>query len=225
MMSPEMLKQIQLVSLREELLQVKKCQYSLLTFEITGTCLLIGLVMTAIADLPANDISFWHLLLFFLPIVTILPSTMIIFDKGITSSRISGYFRVQEESIMQGKKLANDNGWENNCQNFRDNMDSLKRPHDATHSMTQGPNNFYRMIFYTGLLLFLVCFFLAVVYADRSGWKCFTMNTFAYQIVILCLVIAAICFMFRWIYKKQVVQILDGKYSIKAMAILWRQIL
>lgn len=224
-MTPDRLKEIELVSLREELLQVKKCQYTFLTFEITGVGLLFGLILTALTELPADKLSFWHLLLFLFPTVIVLPSTLMIFDKGITTNRIAGYFRVQEESVIQKRPLANDNGWENNCQNFRNNMSQLTIPPNVAQGMTQGPNMFYKLVFHTSWLLLLIPFFFAVVYADRSDWKCFTGDEFIYQIVIICLIVMTICYIFNRIYKKQLVQILEGKYSILAMTLLWRQIL
>jgi hypothetical protein len=84
MTSDELLK-IELPSLRDEMLEVKKCQHQMFIFEIVGTGAILGFILPFISTI-LEKIHFWPVLFLLSPLVIIIPSQYLILDKAITAS-------------------------------------------------------------------------------------------------------------------------------------------
>ncbi|HID19392.1 MAG TPA: hypothetical protein EYP28_00400 [Methanophagales archaeon] len=98
-------------TLREELLNLKNCQVTFLTFSVTATALLLGLI--------AKPGTFSSGLLSLSPLLLLLPSWWIFLDKATTITRIVGYFRILEKMILEQYKAGWFSGWENALTRFR----------------------------------------------------------------------------------------------------------
>jgi len=99
--------------LREELHDLKNCQVTFLTFSITATALLLGLIEKLS---PTDSQALFYLI----PLIILLPSWCIFFEKATTISRIVGYNRVLERLILNDKlSVENFAGWENTLAEVR----------------------------------------------------------------------------------------------------------
>ena len=93
-------------ALREELYNLKSCQITFLTTSITATGLLLGLASTFASD-PFKGIAF------IFPLLVLIPSWWIFFDKATTITRVVGYYRILESLILDNCTAENYMGWEN----------------------------------------------------------------------------------------------------------------
>jgi hypothetical protein len=75
--------------LREEMRDLKTCQVQFVTFSVTGTGVLFGLV--ALTQNKLQGVSYLF------PLTILLPSWLIFFDKAKTITRIVGYYRILEK--------------------------------------------------------------------------------------------------------------------------------
>ncbi len=100
------------MALREELHNLKNCQITFLTSSVTATGAILGLA-TALASAPVLGV------VFLFPLIVLLPSWWVFFDKATTITRIVGYYRVLEKLILGHRKATNFMGWENALGEFR----------------------------------------------------------------------------------------------------------
>ncbi len=99
--------------MREEIHSLKTCQLTYLSISITSTGLLFGLA----SSFTLSNIGIG--LCFLFPLIIVLPSWQIFFDKARSISRAVGYCRIVER-ILVGKTYAKYyNGWENDLNRFR----------------------------------------------------------------------------------------------------------
>jgi hypothetical protein len=99
--------------LREELLNLKHCQITFLTYSVTATGVLLGLG-TLFSSGPVLGI------VFLFPLVFLLPAWWIFFDKATSITRVVGYYRVLETLILDKRYRAPSyKGWENSLREFR----------------------------------------------------------------------------------------------------------
>lgn len=108
-------------SLREELHHLKSCQVTFLTFAVTSTGILFGLVLKS-APYPTFGIYYLF------PLIVIIPFWWIFFDKATTITRIVGYYRILELLILGKKTSANYRGWENSLEDFRNKQNRNELP-------------------------------------------------------------------------------------------------
>jgi len=112
--------------LRNELLELKNCQVRYFSISIASTGLLTGLGI----HLGHNGLSS----IFFLsPLLIILPSWLIFFDKATTITRIVGYCRILENVILEEITISQNIirykyvGWENALALFREKQQDEKK--------------------------------------------------------------------------------------------------
>lgn len=98
-------------ALREELHNLKGCQITFLTHSVTATGVLLGLG----ASLGSTA---YPAVVFLFPVIVLLPSWWVFFDKATTITRVVGYYRVLEQ-LMLGNYEADFVGWENALGEFR----------------------------------------------------------------------------------------------------------
>ncbi len=121
------LAQMEYLSLREELHNLKNCQVTFLTYSVTGTGLLLGI-------LGRPGLSTESSLLLLLPLTILLPFWWVFFDKAKTITRIVGYYRLLEKHMLSVGLDIDFIGWENGLAKFREwqQKGRLKIPDDQT---------------------------------------------------------------------------------------------
>ncbi len=103
----------ELIGLRKELLSLKNCQITFLTFSVTATGVLLG-VATSIGRMsPVFE------LIFLFPLIVLVPSWWIFFDKATTITRVVGYYRILEDLVLERYSADQFVGWENALREFR----------------------------------------------------------------------------------------------------------
>lgn len=101
--------------LREELLSLKHCQITFLTFSVTATGILLGFG-TLLGSSSHTVLS----VVFLFPLVFLVPAWWIFFDKATTITRIVGYYRILEKLVLDRQySVSNFTGWENSLREFR----------------------------------------------------------------------------------------------------------
>jgi hypothetical protein len=101
--------------LREELLSLKHCQITFLTFSVTATGILLGF-----GTLLGSSSHIVLSAVFLFPLVFLLPAWWIFFDKATTITRIVGYYRILEKLVLDMQySVSNFTGWENSLREFR----------------------------------------------------------------------------------------------------------
>lgn len=105
----------QLFSLRQELLHLKDCQVKFLTFSVITT----GAIFGFIGKHGTENISFPFGFGWLLPLVVLLPSWWIFFDKATTFNRTVGYIRIIEKLILGQKSALNFLAWESALAEYR----------------------------------------------------------------------------------------------------------
>jgi hypothetical protein len=135
--------------LRQELQNLKTCQFAFLTTSFTITGLLLSLLFKD----ELNKIS---CLVFLIPLVIILPCFCFFFDKAGTITRIVGYFRILEDIVS----YPDFPGWENALSKSREQI--KLRNHNTFYiflriiSMRK-PNGYWSLAFNTFVMLIFLC--------------------------------------------------------------------
>jgi len=109
--------------LRQELQGLKECQLRFLTLSVTVTALLLGYIAHSN---PGSSGNTYYLF----PLVIVIPSWWIFFDKAKSISRIVGYYRNLEDLILQDDSDLQFDGWENALERFRKQQHKKSSRHD-----------------------------------------------------------------------------------------------
>jgi len=215
--------ELEINSIREEYLNVKKCQHTFLIFEITATGVILSFLLPILLNNPAEQ-TFFHLFLIFAPLPVIIPSLYIIYDKGITLNRIASFLLVIEYVIYKhGRYPKLLKGWETGCLEFRSKANKLKPKHSA--AATQGPNKFYVLLFYISFTLILVSIALFIALWLRSNFPSApNLESLVFRIFFFVLPIALIAYFFNKGYRMWK-KVQDEEFTILSMADLWWEIL
>jgi len=202
-------------ALREELYNLKNCQITFLTTSITVTGLLLGLT-ASLAKESYKEIAF------IFPLIVLLPSWWIFFDKATTITRVVGYYRILESLILDRYIAENYVGWENSLRLFRkiQKKGKLKRPKDKEKVrfgdwvkemiFFKTGHRYWIIAYYTFFALSAVCAGISIFFNRNfliSGFICFL------------LLISAI-----W-NARMVWQLIHFKYSYDWNEAFWKQIL
>ena len=103
-------------NLREELRDLKSYQFKLLSIAAVVTGFLLSLTRlrldSAVSTIPAPS-------LYLLPLVVVVPSWFIFFDKAKTITRIVGYYRNAEAYVRKEGSIEYFPGWERSLGCFR----------------------------------------------------------------------------------------------------------
>lgn len=94
------------LTLRKELEVLRNQQITFLTTSIAATGLLLS-VASALGSKPDVGVAF------IFPLIILLPSWWIFFDKATVIARIVGYYRILERLILKHCEVTNITGWEN----------------------------------------------------------------------------------------------------------------
>ncbi len=109
-------------TIRDEILDQKRCQFQLLSLAVTVTALVLAYASTKPSE-PSIYIA---------PVLMNVVAIIIIFDKAVSFQRKVGYLQIMEESLGEGVWK-----WESNLDNFRkvdpkNSDDGKKSKHDET---------------------------------------------------------------------------------------------
>ena len=154
--------------LRSELHDLKNCQVTFLTYSVTATGLLFGLLAKS-GDPP---LASGAVPLF--PLVVLVPFWWIFFDKATTVSRIVGYTRILEDCIAGRRNPDTLPGWESAL--------ALQRADDKWPTRASGftqppklrsalrqlslrtPNKYWMLAYYTFGGLSVLCLLLSMAH-------------------------------------------------------------
>ena len=213
---------LEIESVREEYLNVKKCQHTFFIFELTATGAILSYLLPILLEHPERQTIF-HLFLVFAPVIVIIPSMYIIFDKGISLNRIAGFLMVAEYTISRlGRTPQRLEGWERGCLEFRRRAGDLE---PAGSAGTQGPNRFYELVFSISVALTAICsvLFLALYYRSDFTKPDDTVVTALHFIILLVVLFAIGIFVLRTYSVRSKLQ--EREHTILSMANLWWKIL
>ena len=215
-------------TLRMELNNLKNCQVTFLTFSVTATGVLIGIIKTF------SNVGYE--LLLFVPLFVLLPAWSIFFDKAKTISRIVGYYRIIEQLILNNSSTNNFAGWENSLQIFRNNkkdeaeikkvaIDELRerlgcnnRYHISRKNLKVHLNPFYNYwTLVNSIFLFLtsICVAITILTVQLNVF----LNLVIIGLVLLVVVVTA------YYNIRTLCQLLCGIHSYEANERFWRKIL
>jgi hypothetical protein len=131
--------------LKTEVRDLKDCQYKYLSFSITATALLLGL-LKSFADSPTSGIAYLF------PLVILLPAWVIFFDKAASITRIVSYLRLLEKIIYENVAPKNFFGWERALDVYRNNKELLlnqikSEKEDDSKAVLTNIDNFGKFLF------------------------------------------------------------------------------
>lgn len=202
------------MALREELHNLKNCQITFLTTSVTATGVLLGLATTLTSSLEPG-------IIFLFPLVILLPSWWIFFDKATTITRIVGYYRILEKLILQDCKAANFIGWENALGEFRRAQErgELTLPNDK-----QNYHQWFRIVilrtshpyWVVSYYIFLALSSLCVIASTVS------LKTTWFFVILVSLTLVVISALWN---ARIVRQLIHGRNSYDCNEYFWKQIL
>lgn len=209
-------------SIREEYLNVKKCQHTFFIFEITATGAILSYLLPILLNHPERQTIF-HLFLVFAPVIVIMPSMFIIYDKGITLNRIAGFLMVIEFTISQHNRMPKKlEGWERGCREFRRRSGELE---PAGRAGTQGPNKFYSLVFWISVILIAICIILFIGLYFRTDFKKpEDISVKALHCIITLIIIFSIFVLIYFAYRNWT-RLQEKENTILSMANLWWKII
>lgn len=205
------------VALREELHNLKNCQITFLTSSITATGLILG-IATSLIQTPFLGI------VFLFPLIVLLPSWWVFFDKATTITRIVGYYRILEKLILERYDAKNFMGWENALGEFRNRQQSGKLNLRGEHLRHRWPHGLHNMLllrtahpywiisYYTFFALSSVCVITSTVLL-KGGWR------------LVVLVPGILFVMSIWRTVQTVWHLIEGRHSYDCNEYFWKEIL
>jgi hypothetical protein len=164
--------------LRDELGHLKECQIRFLTFSVTTTGLILGITGRFRASLSSQGMDLPSGLLALLPLLVLIPSWWIFFDKATTVTRIVGYFRVIERLLL-GYTAGNFTGWESALAEYRKETigKKLRLKELAGLLAFRTTHRYWVITYYVFLLLSAVCTIL--------GWAGISPRHLSFSLIVI----------------------------------------
>lgn len=224
-------------SLRAELRDLKECQVRFLTFSVTASGLIFGIVSRF-----GTDLGFLTGIFYMIPLTIIIPAWFIFFDKATTITRAVAYFRILEGYILN-KKEFDFLGFENSLAKFRslEKEGSLhfeeeglqfrniptdikqrvirffrwpKKHYDETNrSNIHSTGRYWFMVHLTYAGLALTCFFLALT----INW-----GLFPFEIIFFSMILG-ISYFTLWKNSVRFKELTNGKHSYTQNYAFWEK--
>lgn len=216
-MDPAELYDHERTALRDELHNLKNCQITFLTSSVTATGVLLGITST-LASSPDLGV------IFLFPLIVLLPSWWIFFDKATTITRIVGYYRILESLILQRCQASNFMGWENALGEFRTRQarHELKLP-EYQQDNSRFSRWFEILSLRTSHRYWVISY---LTFLALSGLCVAASMTSLRSVWFFVMPLPAILFLFSVAWNAQVVwQLIYGRYSYDCNEYFWRQIL
>lgn len=197
--------------LRGELVHLKDCQVKFLTFSVTATAVILGIIgRSSLMYSTGSKVPIGGMWL--IPLAVLLPAWWIFFDKATTITRIVGYFRLLEKIILEETNVSNFPGWENALEEFRKKYTGgkfidLKELFKILIFLTT--HRYWVITYYIFFFLSLVCFI--------GSWK---------ESNLLIIFFAGGLFLITTLWNARILwALIDGKYSFNNNAKRWEDIL
>ena len=132
--------------LRQELQNLKMCQFAFLTTSFTVTGLILGFVPNLTPSSVPGSV-------FLIPLVVVLPAFCFFFDKARTITRIVGYYRILEDAINN----PGFPGWENALSISRKETSKKTIGLFIRVMLMRQPHGYWSLAFYTFAALSILC--------------------------------------------------------------------
>ncbi len=213
---------MELGNLRKELHDLKTCQIQFVTFAFTASGIILS-IKGSISPL--------------IPLVIILPTWCIFFDKAKSVSRIIGYYRILENEYLGG---ANTNfrfvGWENAQSIYREREKDMKKILMVDESWNKTAktsifnrtidllflraSSYWTLVYFTFFGLAIVCF---AIYFMLMGQNPLKIQISSLSMRVLFSAAAVLISAGYNIYLLN--QLVWGKHSYRANEVFWKGIL
>lgn len=227
-------------ALRKELIHLRWTQIQFFTFAITSTLVYFGII------LRGGEISFAYFrqsvvtaVLSFLPLIILIPSMWIFFDKAKTISRIIGYHLILEDILLGKRDAPGFTGWENGLRIFRRHIRELENDSQTVREKiasireigTTGGNitevvlsnrGYMVVVFLVFAIFIAICLSPMILYTVLNGREAFLFNAPA---VCLGLFILALSLLFISYEYRTLKHLFFGKYTDLANREKWDRIL
>jgi hypothetical protein len=161
------------LALRDELHSLKSCQITFLTTSVTATGALLGIAVSLKQSFDNPG------MIFLFPLVILIPSWWIFFDKATTITRIIGYYRILEKLLLGLCTAKNFVGWENALGMFRDWQENnrLEKPFDKPEfkhifkiGILRTSHLYWVVAYYIFFGLSTLCAAFSTVYMKENRW-------------------------------------------------------
>jgi hypothetical protein len=196
--------------LRQELHNLKTCQFAFLTTAFTATGLIFGFFVKS----GAPEYSY---LIFLAPLIVIFPCFCFFFDKAGTITRIVGYYRILED--ITGN--ASFPGWENSLSKSRSGSDTMDH---GFFSLAKRiifflkPYGYWSLAFDTFVSLIIISIICACFYPFKPDD-----NHTTHWIVLLPIIVLSILFIVRNFFVLK--NLMVGENSYESNYNNWKNIL
>jgi hypothetical protein len=204
--------------LRSELHDLKDCQVKFLHLSVTSTAVLLGITVTWLTSDTALNTAFLF------PLLVVIPSWWIFFDKATTITRIVGYYRNIEKLVL-GTHSGDFIGWENALEIFREKQEkgeliSKSKPKKG-NPLTRIINliflntthRYWIVTYYTYLGLSFLCLALSYNAEDNSKG-------------IVLIIVSSAIFLLSTLWNFNIIyQLIWGRHSYTANEEFWEEIL
>ena len=214
--------------LREELNKIKQAQLWFINFSVGSTGVMGALFsMGSPGDsaVPAGIVNL-------IPLIILLPSWHLFFDKAITLTRIVGYLKVLEKIIIRPELVKNFTGWENALVIFRARQELAQR-RETAHSFAEERKLFFRLqrtserYWGTCYLIFFVLSWLCVISSIYHTFKIAGSGSghlFLFSLLSIAVVTALLGYS-SWRNFRYFCFLGWGRYSYLVNEFLWKQII
>lgn len=209
---------------RAELHDLKKCQVEFLAFSVTASATILGIT----TGLEPEYLD----LLLLVPLLILLPSWWVFFDKARTITRCVGYVRALE-AILLGENVPNFIGWERALKEWRHRSIAegrSKRPglREAKRALLDARTNYWILVYWTFAGVSAVCILVsALVFFQRSHLEG-NIGEGSYVVHLVFLIAGCLLWLVSALHNAHVLYDLmnqNGKKTYLHAEILWRQIL
>lgn len=232
---------MELTYLREELHNLKTCQIQFVTLAFTVTGIIFSLQASTISRISP-----------LIPLVIIIPTWWIFFDKAKSVSRIVGYYRILEKVHLDKKKL-DFIGWENAQLKYRERENSRKKiltDHlkslnktgkeipKGLHGVLNGKSrkekiealcgsSYWTLVYFTFFSLPIVCFLLYILLNyNNKGIQILEIFRNLNEVELVVIFLSLIAFLVSaYRNKETLLQLIWGEHSYDANEIFWEEIL
>jgi hypothetical protein len=226
----------EMLVLRQELHNLKECQFKFLSGAPAITGLLLGLRYSLSTSQDPNDFNSTKYLL---PLVVLLPAWWLFFDKAKTITRIVGYYRLLEAIVRSDFIPKQFPGWERSLEIFRrTNVSKTLKEHGSAHGgwgvlrwskrllgvvFLVPTQRYWLLAYYTFAILSFFCLWLPTHLLPFQPWFSYP-NLWSAQQRLLGLAIVAVlyCAVANLLILGR---LMWGRHSYDANSIVWAQIL
>jgi len=227
--------------LRDELLNLKKCQITFFTLSISATALLLSIAFKFDDKGTLSIPPHLQILLSLSPLLILLPCWWIIFDKASTITRIVGYYRVIESSLTNNLDVPiRYIGWENALKEFRQKQNTLpisdyttpkcKRSIKKLFFSLKTAHRFWVIIWWTYFILSFLCIIIAVMLLlcvhKHEAKEMVCGNMFIDYIDNIIIISGFVIFVWSaYVTSMMVCRLVYGRYSYNANEKIWIELL